>query len=37
MIEISLDVPEDVQEELAGGGGRAAMLSLTLATTCWRP
>ncbi|WP_285628255.1 hypothetical protein [Kineosporia sp. NBRC 101677] len=29
-IEFSLKVPDDVQEELARGGGRAAMLSLTL-------
>ncbi|UQU67528.1 ATP-binding protein [Couchioplanes caeruleus] len=29
-VEISLDVPADVQEELERGGGRAATLSLTL-------
>lgn len=30
MIEISVDVPADVQEQLEQGGGRAANLSLTL-------
>ncbi|MFD7416598.1 hypothetical protein [Kitasatospora purpeofusca] len=33
MIEVSVDVPADLQEQLEQGGGRAAMLSLTLTSS----
>ncbi len=36
MVEISVDVPEDVQEQLDRGGGRAATLSLSASNAMFR-